>query len=793
MATPAGRDFDTELKGLIDYLRLNHPDKVNSLDFEGDLGRILLRLHAHNSAGLGYLIDAKSLEAFPQLAQLRESLIHHANSRGYRIRGATSATIQALCRSSVVPVSPTYFHIRGGTRIRSSNGIPWEISQDYYIQPGQSFPISTLLSYGDIVANVIRDNSSVSVEAVVHLAIGSNVVTLCDELGNRLPSSVNFGSLVGPGHIRKLTSKLVGGIFGAAPDITRDEYAIVGVEKLTGDQFEHSVLYLDRPWSGDIPYYGKWVIEDRSITLRQGQTYQESFTGPTDSIDRQGYSQQVSFYPVIWDGVEPYVPSGPLYSALGDTYVGNSSVQVTVNGFQWQESPALSLEASTSQVYEIRFDEMDRMTVVFGDGRSGAILPADAIIGIKYRVGGGKDGNIPQGSFDTNIMVYGPDGASHGAYLSNPYTTGSGGRDRETLDEVRRNIVAFTRSNDRAVTPEDWDVLANGFSDPESGRVSLARAVLRTNLVPREQNLVYVHTWARGPTGQMEAPSQSLKQKLHRYLTSRKMFGDEVIIVNGQTETVPLHIQYRYEAGLDPLSLEEDVRSAVDRVFGKLRPGDSLRLSDLYEEIGAISGIGFCNVISPSDHVSPSSDFALLSNSIQVAVPAKLSARVSIRDTSVVVDNPSAFTASGAVSIFEHGRLSTSSTVLSIAGSTLTLATPVSDSYSAGSFCIPSDWFVYGWCLERRVQVYVRYDASAGGVDAISRAIRERLHTFFSKQLLPQQAITRTGLKDLVDGVSGVSLSSVNINSSDSTVETVSAIPKERLVLGRLYINGVSA
>lgn len=793
MATPVGRDFDDELNGLVDYLRLNHPDKVNSLDFEGDLGRILLRLQAHSNSGLGYLIDAKSLEAFPQTAQLRESLIHHANSRGYRIRGATSATVQALCRSSVVPASPEYFQIRSGTRIRSSNGVPWEISQDYYIQPGHSFPTSTLLSYGDVIANVIRDGSSLSVKAAVSLTVGGNVVTLCDELGNRLPSSVNFGSMVGPGHILKLTSKLVDGVFGSAPDITRDEYAIVGVEKLTGDQFEHSILYLDRPWTGETAYLGKWVIEDRSITLRQGQTYQESFTGPTDSVERQGYSQQVSFYPVIWDGVEPYVPSGPLQNALGDTYLGNRSVRVTVNGFQWQESPALALEASTSQVYEIRFDELDRMTVVFGDGRSGAILPADAVIGVEYRVGGGRDGNIPQGSFDTNISVYGPNGTSHGAYLSNPYTTGSGGRDRETLDEVRQNIISFARSNDRAVTSEDWDVLANGFSDPESGRVSLARAVLRSNLVPREQNLVYIHTWARGPTGQMEAPSQALKQKLHRYLTSRKMIGDEVIIVDGQTESVPLHIQYRYEAGLEPLALEEDVRSAVDRVFGKLRPGDPLRLSDLYEEVGAVPGVGFCNVISPSDHVSPASDFALLSNSIQVAAPAKLTERVSIRSTTVVVDNPGAFTVSGAVAIFEPGRSPTASTVVSISGSTLTLATQVSDSYSPGAFCVPSDWFVYGWCLERRVQVHVRYDASAGGVEAISRAIRERLQTFFSKQLLPQQAVTRTGLKALVDGISGVSLSTVNLDSSDSTRETISAIPKERLTLGRLYINGISA
>lgn len=792
MVTLAGRDFDDELKGLIEYLRLNHPDKVNSLDFEGDLGRILLRLQAHNNTGLGYLIDAKTLEAFPQLAQLRESLIHHANSRGYKIRGATAATVQALCRSAVIPASPAYFQIRGGTRIRSANGIPWEIAQDYYVQPGHSFPSSTLLTYGDIVANVVRDNASISVDAVVKLAVGSNVVTLCDELGNRLPSVANFGSLIGSGHILKLTSALASGIFGAAPDLTRDEYAIVGVEKLEGDQFDHSILYLDRAWSGDASYLGKWVIEDRSITLKQGQTYRETFTGPTDAVDRRNYTQQVSFYPVIWEGVEPYVPSGPLYNALGDTYTGNGSIRVTVNGFQWQESPSLALEASTSQVYEIKFDELDRMTVVFGDGRSGAILPEDPIIEVEYRVGGGKEGNISQGSFDTNISIFGPDGSSYGAYLSNPYTTGSGGRDRETLDEIRSNIVSFSRSNDRAVTPEDWDSLANGFSDPESGRISLAKSVLRTNLVPREQNLVYVHSWARGPTGQMEAPSQALKQKLHRYLTSRKMLCDEVITLDGQTEAVPLHIQYKYAAGLDPLAVEEDVRSAVDRVFARLRPGSLLRISDLYEEISAIPGISFCNVIVPNDHVSPSSDFALLSNSIQVAETAKLTARASIGTTVITVDNVAAFLADGKVSIFEPGRAATCSTVLSISGSNLTLATPLLDSYSSGSFCIPSDWFVYGWCLERALQVYVRYDASAGGVEATSRAIRDRLHSYFSKQLLPQQAVTRTGLKALVDNISGVASSAVNIGSSDSIAEIVNAIPKERLTLGRLYINGIS-
>lgn len=791
MRVLAGNDFSEDLKSLIDYLNLNHADKINSLDYEGDLGRILLRIIAHSSASLGYSMDSKVLEAFPTLARLRQSLIHHANSRGYRIRGASAAVVQALCRSSSVALDSSPLQVRKGTVIKDSNGLPWEITGDYYIQPGNSFPIAPVLTFGNIVSNVVSESSSRVVQALIKIEPGSNMVILTDELGNRLPSSANFGDKVSSGHILQLLSTFSNGSFGPAPDITRDEYAVISVSSMQQDQHPGSVLYLDRAWTGSVPFIGKWEIQNRSIALKQGQTFRESFTSPEDIASLVGLSRQVSFYPVIWEGNEPYSSSGPMQVALGDRFSGNLNVRVFVNGFQWQESATLSLEASTSQAYEVQFDEQDRMTVVFGDGTFGSLVPAGSNIVIEYRVGGGEEGNIPQGALETTIQAFSPNGGGVSVYISNPYTTGSGGRNRETIQEARANIVSFTKSNDRGVSEEDLDSLASRFSDPEAGRVAVAKCDLRSSLAPRELLLIWVHTWAMSSTGEKVAPSPALKESLHRYLTSRKVIADEIIIVDGATEPVPLHIQYKFSPNFDSLTVQESVRSAVSRVFKNLTPGSDLILNDLYQEIRK-DGVQYCNVLSPSESVKPSSGFSLLSNSIQPGEVTRIAERASIGQSFLVVQNPSSFRVGGRLSVFDVNRSPTCSKITSISGSTIFLETPLLDSYESESFCIGSDWFVYGWCYERPISVHVRYDASAGGAEVITKLIKDKIKNYFTKQILPGQSLTRFNLQNLVNSVSGVESSVVNLGSSDSSSDLVSTIPHERVVLDSLYINGIS-
>lgn len=145
-------------------------------------------------------------------------------------------------------------------------------------------------------------------------------------------------------------------------------------------------------------------------------------------------------------------------------------------GFQvWQEvddfynsgenDPHYTLNRTTGEIH-------------FGDGRHGRIpianesLPNSNIVARLYRAGGGKAGNVGANTL-TAIQSYVPAIKE----VTNPFAA-SGGSDEETLDEAKERAPQKLKSGDRAVTAEDFEVLAEGTPGV---RVRRARALPRVH------------------------------------------------------------------------------------------------------------------------------------------------------------------------------------------------------------------------------------------------------------------------------------------------------------------------
>lgn len=775
------RDFESNRQALIDAIRAYAPTKWNSFQ-ASEPGTILIEAIAADFDLLSFLLDLRGQESFITTLQYWESLLHHAELTGYTVRRASASSLEVKVEATSPVVSQV--RIKRGTKIRSIDGIPFEVYRDTLIHPGYSTPLTVLLEYGSIVGTALDDDGIlVNVEALVKLTRDSSKVVLVDRSGNPFASEVSFGQSVAAGHILKLGNQWLENsvAFGSAPDRTRGEFAIVSIDDAG------SSIWLDRAW--DLPdWSGKWSIDNRNVTLVQGETITEKREVGTDV---KSLSLVCSYFPVIsGDPRPPFLPSGFFRSLFSQP--GDSGIVVLVNGIRWEEVGQLITATQDSLSFEVRFDELDRAVIKFGDGTHGALLPQNSIITLQYRIGGGSIGNVQQGRIDTSVPT--AEGVVGGTiFLSNPYTIGTGGTDRESLAEAKKNLIQFVRTNDRGVNQEDYSALASTFVDYDAGRIRLAKAVRHSNAVPRENNIVWIYSWAQGPNGQLVAPSAPLKRRLLDFINARKMIGDEIVVVDGVSTPTLIHLRYKHDPKLSSDDAQLLVANAVNSVFVDQKPGDDLKLSKLYDSVSDIDGILEAYLSHPFEDIPASAEFELFQNTVVAARRTNLSSAAFSGSPTIVVDNPSLFAAGGVIAIVELNRRHTTAFIESVSGSVVRLrGATTNDNYTTSAIVLNSDYWALGWAYELPIDLYIEYTSSIGSVSILTQSIRKKVTDYFNYILSPGEVLYKTSVATVAGSVSNLSGCNVFFNAIGSSLDIISPSPAEKVVLRSITINGVT-
>ena len=245
---------------------------------------------------------------------------------------------------------------------------------------------------------------------------------------------------------------------------------------------------------------------------------------------------------------------------------------------QWFEVSTLMDAVSTDTVWEQETDANGVVSILFGDDINGAVPPAGRNIYVGYRVGGGVIGNLSANQ--VNDIASPLIGVSISA--SSAMT---GGADAESIDQIRVNAPRAYRTQDRAVTLNDFGDLALGVSS-----VSQANAVANT------YTNVTVYITAVGNT----TPTQGLLDVVTGYLQDRAMAGATVtaqaasfVPVNiGSTGTpVVVGCDPRY----NPTALQTKATQAIQGLFdpANVTFGQRLSVSSVYSAVNAIPGVSY--------------------------------------------------------------------------------------------------------------------------------------------------------------------------------------------------------
>jgi predicted phage baseplate assembly protein len=229
-------------------------------------------------------------------------------------------------------------------------------------------------------------------------------------------------------------------------------------------------------------------------------------------------------------------------------------------------------------------------TVRFGNGTNGAILVANVsssqtnVVAESYEFGGGARSNVSAGTI-TTVMTAIP-GIDAGG-VTNPFAAG-GGTDEETLDDAKLRAPEALKSHDRAVTAEDFELLAK-----EAAPVARAQALplynpnFRGINVPGSVSIIIVPNSA-SPT---PMPSPGLLRTVCAYLDQRRLITTELYVLPPTYVPVAVAVEVVATDDADVAQVQQDVENAIANFLDPLIGGSdgqgwpfggTIYYSDLY-------------------------------------------------------------------------------------------------------------------------------------------------------------------------------------------------------------------
>jgi hypothetical protein len=245
---------------------------------------------------------------------------------------------------------------------------------------------------------------------------------------------------------------------------------------------------------------------------------------------------------------------------------------------KWQLQPCFAFSQSQNH-FVIEIDEDHLATVRFGDGDEfGNIPPCDSEIKATYRVGGGTHGNVPANTIKTIESQSLPKSAK----VTNPEPA-TGGAAPEQIDHAIQCAPGVFRSQQRAVTLEDYIYLArqfNGVEKVDAKATGLNKVTL------------YVK-----PTGGWNV-SDVLKRNLLHYFEDKRMVTTIVDIEDVAYREIYVTAQLSVQPYYEPNDIKAQFQQAAKQLFDpdKIKFGQRIYLNQFYQLIEKVSGIEYVNI-----------------------------------------------------------------------------------------------------------------------------------------------------------------------------------------------------
>ncbi|WP_404361110.1 putative baseplate assembly protein [Methylotuvimicrobium sp. KM1] len=260
-----------------------------------------------------------------------------------------------------------------------------------------------------------------------------------------------------------------------------------------------------------------------------------------------------------------------------------STLKIYVNDLQWEETDSLAALEAGDRMFINATDDGDQTTVTFGNGEKGMRLPSGSEnVRARYRSGIGRAGNVR--AQQISLLMTKPLGVKE---VVNPLRA-TGGADKETRDQARKNVPLGVRALDRLVSVQDYEDFARVFAG-----VGKAHAV---ELSDGRQPLVHVTIAGAEdiPIDENSDLFRNLRWALHRLGDPQQAISLSVrellmIVIEAGIAILP---GYQWE----PVATE--VRKKLLEAFGFERRelGQDVSLSEILGVMQSVRGVAYVDV-----------------------------------------------------------------------------------------------------------------------------------------------------------------------------------------------------
>jgi hypothetical protein len=277
---------------------------------------------------------------------------------------------------------------------------------------------------------------------------------------------------------------------------------------------------------------------------------------------------------------------------LEDGPVLANSVRVTVDGAEWELVDYFT-DSQPRREFRVEYDPTYNAYVIFGNNRAGLIPSLGSQIEITYRVGGGTAGNIVTGSVEYQRNLPVPGFNYQVPVTFSNYTRGENGYEGDTIEDIKRKLPPWIRTQQRVVAGSDYEAFADQYTTDYNGSIGKSNAILRQHGCAA--NVVDLYILARDGTDGLSEASNELKVALSESLDEVKMITDFVCIKDGVVVAVDVTV----DVTLDKFyrKFEEEFRERIDQritSFYSLNNwdyGKTLRAVDLIKALSDIREI----------------------------------------------------------------------------------------------------------------------------------------------------------------------------------------------------------
>ena len=263
-----------------------------------------------------------------------------------------------------------------------------------------------------------------------------------------------------------------------------------------------------------------------------------------------------------------------------------------VNPTAWNRVTDVSLASTGSSVYSVNVNANNETQIVFGNRISGRVPPTNTKITVTYYVTNGANGNLSQGkitSFKSSPPQY--------IQMGQASTAAVGGSSGETVDSIKTSLKAVIKSQNRAVTLQDFVDLALIIPGVYKSVAKYDPSATSGGSVT-VYGLPYIASYpsySAASVGISAAVQSEIVSSIQPLATlGVSVYAGSSVTLIPKNITATIYVDESYVAS----SVKSAVSSVLDALFElpSIGFGEDLKIGDVYRAIHNVEGVLYATV-----------------------------------------------------------------------------------------------------------------------------------------------------------------------------------------------------